>query len=127
MGAATCSPYLPQLPFSTIDMKAIRPVMLLLALSLALYPHAWAHSFVDDKFSDADLDGMLADIALYPDPLLAQMLPAATFIEQLDEAQRLLGGYSNDDAVDLQNWDVSVKAVAHYPSILAKMVEKQDW
>jgi hypothetical protein len=37
----------------------------------------------DDRFSEAELDELLAPIALYPDPLLAQVVPAATFIDQL--------------------------------------------
>jgi len=42
----------------------------------------------DQKYTEAELDEMLAPIALYPDPLLAQMIPAATFFDQLEEAQR---------------------------------------
>jgi hypothetical protein len=104
-------------------MRSIKTILLLAAVSLVLSPSVIA----SDKFSEAELDDLLARIALYPDPLLAQMLPAATFVEQLDEAQRLLGGYANDDLVDQQTWDVSVKAVAHYPSVLARMMEQQDW
>jgi len=69
---------------------------------------------------------MLAPIALYPDPLLAQMIPAATFFEQLEEAQRTLNGKTDDDLIANQNWEVSVKSVAHYPEVLQMMVEKQD-
>lgn len=81
----------------------------------------------DDRFSDAELDELLAPIALYPDPLLAQVVPAATFIEQLEEAQRVLGGSTDDNQIGNQSWDVSVKSVAHYPQILQMMVEKSDW
>jgi len=80
----------------------------------------------DQKYSDAELDEMLAPIALYPDPLLAQMIPAATFFDQLEEAQRTLNGKSEDDLIANQNWEVSVKSVAHYPQVLQMMVEKQD-
>ncbi len=44
---------------------------------------------LDGKFSDDELDDLLSPIALYPDPLLAQMVPAATFIDQLEEANRV--------------------------------------
>lgn len=79
------------------------------------------------KFSDADLDEILAPIALYPDPLLAQMLPAATFVDQLTEAQRTLNGKSDDNLIANQNWDVSVKSVAHYPPVLKTMTDDLDW
>jgi len=80
----------------------------------------------DQKYSDDELDEMLAPIALYPDPLLAQMIPAATFFDQLEEAQRTLNGKSDDNLIADQNWEVSVKSVAHYPQVLRLMVENQD-
>ena len=80
----------------------------------------------DQKYSDEELDEMLAPIALYPDPLLAQMIPAATFFDQLDQAQRTLNGKSDDNLIANQNWEVSVKSVAHYPQVLKMMVENQD-
>jgi len=79
------------------------------------------------KFSDAELDELLAPIALYPDPLLAQVVPASTFIDQLENAQQVLGGSTDDNKIGNQQWDVSVKSVAHYPQVLQMMVEKRDW
>jgi hypothetical protein len=81
----------------------------------------------DGKFSADELDELLSPIALYPDPLLAQMVPASTFIDQLEEANRVLGGKSDDNLIADQSWDVSVKSVAHYPQVLQMMVEKSDW
>ena len=78
-------------------------------------------------FSEEQLDNLLAPIALYPDPLLAQVLLAATFVDQVDEAARWLRAYNNPNAVDDQPWDVSVKAVAHYPSVLYMMSDQLDW
>jgi hypothetical protein len=80
-----------------------------------------------DRFSTTELDELLAPIALYPDPLLAQVVPASTFIDQLENAQQVLGGSTDDNRIGNQNWDVSVKSVAHYPQILQMMVEKRDW
>ena len=80
----------------------------------------------DQKYSDDELDEMLAPVALYPDPLLAQIIPAATFFDQLEQAQRTLNGKSDDDLIANQNWEVSVKSVAHYPQVLKMMVENQD-
>lgn len=77
-------------------------------------------------YSPEQLDNLLAPIALYPDPLLAQALPAATFTDQIDDAARYVREYGQD-GVDEQDWDVSVRAVAHYPKVLEMMDEKMDW
>ncbi|MBC7898433.1 MAG: DUF3300 domain-containing protein [Saprospiraceae bacterium] len=79
------------------------------------------------RFSDDELDGMLARIALFPDPLLAQIIPASTFVEQLKEAQGALGGSVDDGRIDNQSWDVSVKSVAHYPPVLKMLVDDEGW
>jgi Protein of unknown function (DUF3300) len=81
----------------------------------------------DQRFSNDELDQLLSPIALYPDPLLAQVVPAATFFDQLEEANRVLGGRTDDNAISNQSWDVSVKSVAHYPQVLQKMVQDRDW
>ena len=78
-------------------------------------------------FSPDQLDNMLAPIALYPDPLLAQVLVAATLPDQIDEAARFVRADSNTEDIDGQNWDVSVKAVAHYPTVLNMMADQLDW
>ncbi len=77
-------------------------------------------------YSPQQLDNLLAPIALYPDPLLAQVLPAATFPDQIDDAARYVRA-SGTDGIDYQNWDVSVKAVAHYPAVLYMMADRLDW
>jgi hypothetical protein len=80
-----------------------------------------------EPFSVEQLDNLLAPIALYPDPLLAQVLLAATFVDQVDEAARWMRAYNDTSAIDAQPWDVSVKAVAHYPSVLYMMSDQIDW
>jgi hypothetical protein len=80
----------------------------------------------NDSFSPEQLDNLLAPIALYPDPLLAQVLVAATFVDQVDEASRYLRAYGQT-GVDDQDWDVAVKAVAHYPVVLNYLADKLDW
>jgi hypothetical protein len=79
------------------------------------------------RFNDAELDELLAPIALYPDPLLAQVVPAATFFDELEQANQVLGGRSDDNLISNQSWDVSVKSVAHYPQVLQKLVQDRDW
>jgi hypothetical protein len=77
-------------------------------------------------YSPEQLDNLLAPIALYPDPLLAQVLVAATFPDQVEEAARWVRG-NGQAGIDDQPWDVSVKAVAHYPSVVEMMADKIDW
>src|SRR4051794_27035178 len=77
----------------------------------------------DALFSPDQLDNLLAPVALYADPLLAQVMVAATFPDQIDEAARFVRADSNPDAIDGQSWDVSVKAVAHYPTVLFMMAD----
>ncbi len=79
-----------------------------------------------DRYSKQQLENLLAPVALYPDPLLAQVLLAATFDEQVEEASDLVRRYRNLD-IDNQPWDVSVMAVAHYPSVIHMMADKIDW
>jgi uncharacterized protein DUF3300 len=79
------------------------------------------------SFSAAELDELLGPVALYPDPLLAQVLPAATFVDQISEAVQLLNGRTDNGLIDRQNWDVSVKSIAHYPAVLSMMSQKRDW
>ncbi len=78
-------------------------------------------------FSPEQLDNLLAPVALYPDPLLAQVLLAATFPDQIDEAARFVRANPDPNAIDPQPWDVSVKSVAHYPTVLFMMADKLDW
>ena len=81
----------------------------------------------DHLLTPEELDELLSPIALYPDPLIAQILPAATFIDQIDEAERYVRQYGRSARIDDQPWDVSVKAIAHYPDILFMMDQKSDW
>ncbi len=71
--------------------------------------------------ADAQLDQMLGPIALYPDPLIAQILPASTFPTEIVLADRYLIGGGDPGQLDQQPWDSSVQAVAHYPTVLKWM------
>ncbi|MBN2508318.1 MAG: DUF3300 domain-containing protein [Verrucomicrobia bacterium] len=77
--------------------------------------------------SAADLDNMLAPIALYPDPLLAQILPAATSPEQVVMVHRFLREGGTLHQVDAQPWDNSLKALARYPATLEMLDEHLAW
>ena len=78
--------------------------------------------------SAEQMDNLLAPIALYPDPLLAQVFPASTFVDQIDQAARWLRAHNNNSAgVDNESWDVAVRSVAHYPQVVYMMSDKLDW
>jgi hypothetical protein len=81
----------------------------------------------------AQLEQLVAPIALYPDSLIAQILAAATYPEQVVEADRWmqehgqLKGEERAQEVDKQAWDPSVKALTEFPSVLANMDKNLSW
>jgi uncharacterized membrane protein YgcG len=77
--------------------------------------------------SGPDLDTMLGPIALYPDPLIGQMLAASTQPSEVVMADRYVQGGGDANAVDQQPWDDSVKALARYPSVLKWMDDNITW
>jgi len=77
--------------------------------------------------SAAQLDQELGPIALYPDPLIAQILPAATLPAQIVIADRYVTGGGDPSAIGLQPWDTSVQAVARYPNVLKWMDDNLAW
>ena len=74
--------------------------------------------------SPGQLDDLVAPIALYPDPLLSQVLVASTYPLEIVEAQqwltqnRGLQGQALMDAARQQNWDASVQAMVAFPDVL---------
>ena len=84
-------------------------------------------------FAAEQLEQIAAPIALYPDPLLAQVMMAATYPLEVVQAARfvqanpsLQGGPLND-ALRAQSWDDSVKALVLFPQVLAMTNDKLDW
>lgn len=84
-------------------------------------------------FSQAELDQMLAPIALYPDALLSQILMAATYPRDVFEAASWsrvspeLRGDTAVRAVEGEPWDPSVISLVAFPQVLAMMDERRDW
>src|SRR5258707_15631570 len=76
---------------------------------------------------------LVAPIALYPDSLVAQILAASAFPEQVVEADRWvqanpdLKGDALAKAVDQQPWDPSVKALTAFPSVLGNIDKNLAW
>jgi hypothetical protein len=83
--------------------------------------------------SAQQLDNLVAPLALYPDPLLSQVLVAATYPLELVEASqwlqqnRSLTGTALIDAAKQQNWDPSVQALVAFPDVLTRMNQDVQW
>ena len=77
-------------------------------------------------YSTEELDNLVAPIALYPDALLAQILVAATFPDQIALASQYVRERGTRNIED-QGWDISVKAVAYYPPVLNMLARDEDW
>ena len=71
----------------------------------------------------AQLDQLLGPIALYPDPLIAQILPASTLPAQIVLADRYVIGGGDPSQIGQQPWDASVQAMARYTNVLKWMDE----
>ena len=74
-----------------------------------------------------ELDQLLAPIALYPDALVALILPAATVPGDIARAADYLRANRDPDQIAGQPWDASVRALAHYPDLLRWLDENLTW
>jgi hypothetical protein len=99
----------------------------------AQQPGSSGYSGQGVPLSAAELQALVAPIALYPDALVAQVLSAATFPDQVAYAQNWiqmnpeLTGPTLMTAVNAQSWDPSVKALTQFPSVLANMSKNLSW
>lgn len=94
---------------------------------LGFFLMAMGAAFAADKLSKSQLESLVAPIALYPDPLLAQILPASTYPLQIVEAAKVVKGEKDFSKIDGKDWDASVKAVARYPDVLKQMNTDIRW
>jgi hypothetical protein len=87
----------------------------------------------DAKLSQAQLEQLVAPIALYPDPLLSQVMMASTYPLEVVEAARWskanpgVSGQAFQDAMQKQSWDPSVKGLTAAPQTLEMMSDKLGW
>lgn len=77
--------------------------------------------------SSADLEKLVAPMALYPDPLVAVMLPSAAYPLEIVQAARFVANTNNLVTLDDQPWDDNVKAVAKFPSVIQNMSDELSW
>ena len=122
-------------------MKSTKSAMSLSVSALAIlaavpiFAQAPPPSQAPPYFPPAQLDQMVARVALYPDPLLAQIFAAATYPDQIPDAARwadqhhYLLGQALADAIqaDQLPWDPSVQALLPFPSVLDMMASDMGW
>jgi hypothetical protein len=79
------------------------------------------------------LDSLVAPIALYPDPLLSQVLVASTYPLEIIQLQQWIqrnGSLKGDDltnAVQKQDWDPSIQAMAVFPDLVKRLADDVKW
>jgi len=107
-----------------------------LALSVLLVPFASGNLYAQGAYAPLDapgLDQLVAPIALYPDPLVAQILTASTYPQQVSDANNWThqnAGLLPQQRADLANgmpWDPSVKALTAFPSVLDNLARNTNW
>jgi hypothetical protein len=87
----------------------------------------------ESKIPNEKLDALVAPIALYPDPLLAQTLAASTYPLEVIQLQQWMANnkYLKDqalaDAVEKQPWDPSVQAMAAFPDVVKLLSDNIAW
>ena len=106
------------------------------ALAYAQPPSAVQVSLPQDqaaKIPPDQLDSLVAPIALYPDPLLAQTLAASTYPLEIIQLQQWLGRNSTlkdkalADAVAKQPWDPSIQALAALADVVKRLADDIQW
>jgi hypothetical protein len=84
-------------------------------------------SAVGELYSPDALDQLLRPIALYPDPLLAEIFTAATLPAQIVLADRYVDSGGDLNRVAAQPWDPSVQGLTHYPTVLKWLDDNLPW
>ena len=113
--------------------RAIAAGAALVALWSAASPASAQDQQQPQILSGQQLQQLVAPVALYPDPLLAQILTASTYPLEVVMAARWskdnpdLKGKDLEDAMQQQPWDPSVKGLTAVPQVLAMMNDKLDW
>ena len=106
------------------------------------YPMAWAQQSESQvmttteeapKIPNDQLDSLVAPIALYPDALLAQTLAASTYPLEVIQLQQWMDRNKNltdqalADALEKQNWDPSIQAMAAFPDVVQRLAGNIQW
>jgi hypothetical protein len=105
-------------------------------LTMAQDPVAQQASATDEqapKIPNDELDSLVAPIALYQDPLLAQVLAASTYPLEIIQLQQFLQKHKDlkdkalTDAVMKENWDPSIQSMAALPDVVKRLADDIQW
>ena len=105
----------------------------LLAVSMAFiaacaFAQAPAGGGAPPPYTAAELYKLVAPIALYPDDLVALILPASTYPLEIVQADRFLDKRKTDKNLKINDaWQDSVKSLLNYPDVVKKMSTEIDW
>ena len=86
-----------------------------------------------EEFTQAELEQILAPIALYPDTILSHILIASTYPIEIIQAERWINknpdiqGSAAVEAVENKDWDPSVMALVAFPEVLSRLSENLEW
>src|SRR6188472_1484487 len=113
-------------------MKAFFTILFILGLMPALPAQVEAQDPVDEvapaaRFSREEITQLVGPIALYPDPLVALILPAATFPSDVVLASRFLKSDEDPALADEKPWDESIRGLTRYPDVLTWMDDNLEW
>lgn len=82
----------------------------------------------DPMLSAEELEALVGPIALYPDDLLAVVLPASAYPLQIVQAARFLEELEENESVEPDPaWDDSVTALLNYPEVIEMMDKDLEW
>src|SRR6266550_3563407 len=109
-------------------LRALATCIALIAASLAAAQAPAASGNAAEAPAPEELEKLVAPIALYPDDLVAIILPASTNPLQLVQADRFLDKRKADPKLPIDDkWDDSVKALVNYPDVVKMMSGDLDW
>jgi len=134
----------PKVSRSTFSRQTFRSLVAVLCVALLVPVDsvAWAWSPQQQAGGDAEqapkipndqLDSLVAPIALYPDPLLAQVLVASTYPLEIIQLQQWLDRHKDlkdkalADAVQKEAWDPSIQSLAALPQVVKLLSENIKW
>ena len=80
-----------------------------------------------EALAPQEIDELVAPIALYPDVLLSEILPASTYPVEIVQAARWGKTHDDPEDADDQDWAPSIKALVHYPDALKMLNDDLDW
>jgi Protein of unknown function (DUF3300) len=113
---------------------AFLPLLLLFTAASGYSPqNAPAEAQPGAPMPPQQLDGLVAPIALYPDPLVAETLAASTYPMEIAEAEQWVQDHPKwkpsklMDEAKKQNWDPSVQGLVAFPEVLARLTQNMSW